>query len=95
MAYMYSCGVVGQERADEVLLRVPLRLQDQNSNTTPKEVLKDTEDGVVGTLKEVNRICHEYGREETRRAVCRVGISGIFRPCISDLLADCRSSLRR
>ncbi|KAJ6581722.1 Nup85 nucleoporin-domain-containing protein [Mycena capillaripes] len=32
--YMYSCGVVGKERGDEVLIRVPLRLNDKNVNQT-------------------------------------------------------------
>ena len=60
--YMYSCGEVGQSRADEVLLRVPLKLQEQ---------IRAGE--IVGVLKDVNRTCFEYKREAVRRTICRVG----------------------
>ncbi|KAK7022242.1 hypothetical protein R3P38DRAFT_1112511 [Favolaschia claudopus] len=31
VAYMFSCGDVGKERGDEVLVRVPLRLNDKSA----------------------------------------------------------------
>ncbi|KAJ7043585.1 Nup85 nucleoporin-domain-containing protein [Mycena alexandri] len=71
--YMYSCGDVGQERGDEVLIRVPLRLNDKNSAS------HDSGDGgkiragnVVGVLKDVNQTCFDYRREAARRTVCRI-----------------------
>lgn len=51
MSYMYTCGAIGAETADEVLLRVPIRNR---------------------VVTDVSEVCCEYGREETRRAVCRV-----------------------
>ncbi len=81
--YMYACGDIGRLRADEVLLRVPLRLQTQNHQ--PKSQLEGVgesgegdENGevktgdVVGVLKEINETCLEHQREEVRRTVCRV-----------------------
>ena len=68
---MYSCGEVGQSRADEVLLRVPLKLQEQNSDIKVDSQIRAGE--IVGVLKDVNRTCFEYKRESVRRTVCRVG----------------------
>lgn len=65
--YMYSCGNVGKERADEILLRVPLRLQEQDS-----EENKIRAGDVVGVLKDVNQTCFQHKREAVRRSVCRV-----------------------
>jgi len=67
---MYSCGEVGQSRADEVLLRVPLKLQEQNSDLKVDSQIRAGE--IVGVLKDVNRTCFEYKRESVRRTVCRV-----------------------
>ncbi|KIM44830.1 hypothetical protein M413DRAFT_442797 [Hebeloma cylindrosporum] len=68
--YMYSCGQVGQSRADEVLLRVPLKLQEQNSDLKVDSQIRAGE--IVGVLKDVNRTCFEYKRESVRRTVCRI-----------------------
>lgn len=68
---MYSCGEVGQSRADEVLLRVPLKLQEQNSDLKVDSQIRAGE--IVGVLKDVNKTCFEYKRESVRRTVCRVG----------------------
>lgn len=81
--YMYACGDVGRLRADEVLLRVPLRLQTQNHQ--PKLQSQGAAEGgegdeneevktgdIVGVLKEINETCLEHQREEVRRVVCRV-----------------------
>jgi nuclear pore complex protein Nup85 len=68
--YMYTCGEVGKQQADEVLLRVPLRLREQlESNVGGRIKAGD----VVGALKDVNETCFEYKREAVRRTVCRVG----------------------
>ncbi|KAK0488650.1 nucleoporin Nup85-like protein [Armillaria novae-zelandiae] len=67
LAYMYSCGNVGKERGDEVLMRVPLRLQEQKVAENQGEM-----EGIVGTLRDLNQICFEFQREAARRAICRI-----------------------
>ncbi|KAJ7583127.1 Nup85 nucleoporin-domain-containing protein [Mycena floridula] len=67
LSYMYSCGDVGRERADEILLRVPLKLHEQRPKTSDA-----TEGGLVGALKQVNEMCFEYKREAVRRTVCKI-----------------------
>ncbi|KAF4594037.1 hypothetical protein EYR40_008835 [Pleurotus pulmonarius] len=87
--YMYACGDIGRLRADEVLLRVPLRLQTQNHQ--PKSQLEGVgesgegdENGevktgdIVGVLKEINETCLEHQREEVRRTVCRVAARSLI-----------------
>lgn len=69
---MYSCGVIGQSRADEILLRVPLNLQEQNSDRKIDSRIRAGD--VVGALKDVNKTCFQYKRENVRRTVCRVSI---------------------
>lgn len=64
---MYSCGNVGKERGDEVLMRVPLRLQEQKLVENQGEM-----EGIVGTLRDLNQVCFEFQREAARRAICRV-----------------------
>jgi nuclear pore complex protein Nup85 len=62
------------ERADEVILRVPLRLRrtkDITAGSSEEERIRAGD--VVGILKEVSATCFEYNREEVRRTVCRVG----------------------
>ncbi|KAH9479690.1 Nuclear pore complex protein Nup85 [Psilocybe cubensis] len=68
--YMYSCGEIGQKRADEVLLRVPLKLHQQNSNLMVDSRIRAGD--IVGVLKDVNKTCFEYKREHVRRTVCRI-----------------------
>lgn len=68
--YMYSCGDIGQRRADEVLLRVPLQLHQQNSDLKVDPRIRAGD--IVGVLKDVNKTCFEYKRENVRRTVCRV-----------------------
>lgn len=70
--YMYSCGEVGKQQADEVLLRVPLRLHEQTDPTVERRIKAGD---VVGVLKDVNQTCFQYQREGVRRTVCRVGIT--------------------
>ncbi|KAG5654215.1 hypothetical protein H0H81_006249, partial [Sphagnurus paluster] len=63
--YMYSCGEVGKLQADEILLRVPLRLHEQIGSTdrTPQS------GNIVGVLKDLNQTCLQYQRELVRRTV--------------------------
>ncbi|KDR68007.1 hypothetical protein GALMADRAFT_79171 [Galerina marginata CBS 339.88] len=68
--YMYSCGEIGQRRADEVLLRVPLRLHEQKSDQIRAG-------DIVGVLKDVNKTCFEYKRENVRRTVCRIAAQSL------------------
>jgi len=65
--YMYSCGEVGKLQADEILLRVPLRLHEQVKSNG-----KIQSGDIVGVLKDVNQTCQQYQREIVRRTVCRV-----------------------
>ena len=72
--------------ADEVLLRVPLNLNDtrtaegkgrQNVEDATMEVEEDVGDGdgdLSGTVKELNATCYEFHREQTRRMICRVSV---------------------
>jgi nuclear pore complex protein Nup85 len=64
-AYLYSCGEVGRMRGDEVLLRVPLKIHEQ-------EQAADPDDGLVGNLKAIHEICLENSREPIRKTICRV-----------------------
>lgn len=70
--YMYSCGDVGKSQADEILLRVPLKLQEQNSDRKINSRIRAGD--VVGALKDVNKTCFQYKRENVRRTVCRVSV---------------------
>lgn len=68
--YMYTCNDIGKARADEVLLRVPLRLQEQNFDRRVDSRIRAGE--IVGVFKDVNKTCFDYKRENVRRTVCRV-----------------------
>ena len=70
--YMYSCGQVGQGMADQVLLRVPLRLQ--SVDPASEEAARIRSGQLTGVLLGINEACREYQREEVRREVCRVCI---------------------
>ncbi len=76
---MYSCNEVGKQQADEVLMRVPLRLYDKSNAVTGTEaeaeelrMMETDTEAVVGVLKELNETCSEHKREATRRTICRV-----------------------
>jgi nuclear pore complex protein Nup85 len=73
--YMYSCEDIGKQRADEVLLRVPLRLHEQTDPGIERGIKAGD---VVGVLKDVNQTCFQYQREGVRRTVCRVGPSYLY-----------------
>jgi len=70
IAYMCSCGPIGRERADQVLLRVPISFKP---NTGDKKAAVHMGE-VPPALKAVIETCHEYGREAVRRMVCTVFI---------------------
>jgi len=74
---MYSCNRIGTERADEVLIRVPLHLNEQSSDLRVDSRIRAGE--VVGVLKDVNSTCFEYKRESVRRTICRVCIFASLR----------------
>lgn len=79
VAYMYSCGKIGAKTADEVLIRVPLRLHGVGStNATESNVDERSEKGdLSGIIKDLNATCHEYERENARRTICRVESYGL------------------
>jgi nuclear pore complex protein Nup85 len=90
---MYSCGEIGKCRADDILLRVPLRLHEQNSDVKVDSRIRAGE--VVGVLKDVNATCFEYRRENVRRTVCRVSFSVVMQASCNDsrfLGLDCGSN---
>ncbi|KAJ7793463.1 nucleoporin Nup85-like protein [Mycena olivaceomarginata] len=66
--YMYSCGDVGKERADEVLIRVTLRLNDKSSASHGGDEEKIRAGNVVGVLK-----------DSARRTVCRIAAQTLVR----------------
>ncbi|KAJ7066584.1 nucleoporin Nup85-like protein [Mycena amicta] len=74
--YMYSCGDVGKERGDEILVRVPLRLQGKAQQPDDGQIRAGN---VVGILKDVNQTCFEYQREGARRTVCRIAAQSFVR----------------
>lgn len=75
MAYMFSCGKVGANTADEVLVRVPLKLHGTASTNAAESNADDrsSKGDLSGIIKDLNATCHEYERESTRRNICRVG----------------------
>ncbi|KAK7012223.1 nuclear pore complex protein Nup85 [Favolaschia claudopus] len=70
--YMFSCGDVGKERGDEVLVRVPLRLNDKSATAPVEGEGRIRAGNVVGVLKDVNQTCFDYQREGARRTICRI-----------------------
>lgn len=75
--YMCSCGDVGKEMADEVLIRVPLQLVHQSSKAQGADTtdVGDTPaylSALEGVLKDVNTSCYEHQREGARRVVCKI-----------------------
>ena len=73
--YMYSCGEIGRGMADQILMRVPLRLQlPKDAAAAGEEAARIRSGQLVGVLKDVNETCYEHQREEVRRMVCRVGV---------------------
>ncbi|KAJ6607496.1 Nup85 nucleoporin-domain-containing protein [Mycena sp. CBHHK59/15] len=77
--YMYSCGDVGKERGDEVLIRVPLRLNEATPSAHIPGEGKLRSGNVVGVLKDVNQTCFDYQREVARRTICRIAAQTLVR----------------
>ena len=77
VTYLCSCGEIGNARADEVILRVPLHLHRAavENDSEPSDDRNIRAGDVIGVLKEVNATCFEYKREEVRRTVCRVSVT--------------------
>ena len=74
VTYMYTCGKIGASTADEILVRVPLRLHGKPSSAAEgadNEIVPDKGD-LSAIVKDINATCHEYQREAVRRKVCRV-----------------------
>jgi hypothetical protein len=65
---MCSCGPIGKERADQVLLRVPIGFKPSTGDVNAAVHMGE----VPAALKAVIETCHEYGREAVRRMVCTV-----------------------
>ncbi|KAJ3718910.1 Nup85 nucleoporin-domain-containing protein [Lentinula raphanica] len=63
VAYLYSCGKVGEEQGDQVLTRVPLQVIDSDSADP---------DYLAEVVKDISEVCREYSRESVRREVCRI-----------------------
>ncbi|CCM06137.1 uncharacterized protein FIBRA_08387 [Fibroporia radiculosa] len=71
--YMCACGDVGKETADQVLMRVPLRLQiPKDATASDEESARIRTGNLAGVLKEINATCFEHQREKVRRIVCRI-----------------------
>ncbi|KAI0690305.1 Nup85 nucleoporin-domain-containing protein [Cytidiella melzeri] len=71
--YMCSCGDIGKEMADQVLMRVPLHLTATSPDNAPDDEASRIRAGdLVGVLKEVNASCHYHQRERARRAICKI-----------------------
>lgn len=89
IAYLYSCGRVGEEQADEVLMRVPLSL---NAATLDRSLTPS--DTMAEVVKDISAICREHSRESVRRAVCKVFLcllgllNGIHVPFVLDCFDD-------
>ncbi|PIL25370.1 hypothetical protein GSI_13260 [Ganoderma sinense ZZ0214-1] len=70
--YMYSCGDIGREMGDQVLMRVPLRLKPLKDADNGEEAARIRSGQLAGALKDIHETCFEYKREEIRRLVCKV-----------------------
>ncbi|KAN0115630.1 Nup85 Nucleoporin domain containing protein [Russula decolorans] len=71
VAYMCSCGGLGRERADQVLLRVPISFKTSPGDSGDVNAAARSGE-VPAALKAVVKTCHEYGRESVRRMVCTI-----------------------
>ncbi|KAF9077929.1 Nup85 nucleoporin-domain-containing protein [Rhodocollybia butyracea] len=76
IVYLYTCGTIGEEQGDQVLMRMPLRLSTATADTDSGDQRLDAVDE---TMKEISSICREYSRELVRRTVCRIASSTLKR----------------
>ena len=79
---MCSCGSIGRERADQVLLRVPINFNHCVADSHDANVSGEVPDA----LRAVVETCHEYGRESVRRMVCTVRIPACSLMSLSTLI---------
>ncbi|KAL6299538.1 Nup85 nucleoporin-domain-containing protein [Sparassis latifolia] len=78
--YMCTCGDIGKQMADEVLVRVPLRLQaPRDSSDASAERERIRTGNLAGVLKDVAATCFEHQREGVRRTVCRIAAQTFLR----------------
>ncbi|KAI0070891.1 hypothetical protein K474DRAFT_1669600 [Panus rudis PR-1116 ss-1] len=71
--YLRTCGEIGLEMADEILVRVPLKLEaPKSAGNLDVESAQIREGRLAGVLKEVLATCHDYQREGVRRMVCKI-----------------------
>lgn len=84
VAYMYSCGKIGAATADEILVRIPLRLHSKPSDAMEDGDHTNADEGALSAIiKDINATCREYQREAVRRTICRVsGIRAGGRLCL-------------
>lgn len=97
VVYMCTCGDVGKEMADEVLIRVPLNLEppkhstdrtrreDANASTDDEMDVQLDSGDLAEVVRELNATCFEYQREHVRRMICKVS-RAITAPFGFDLL---------
>ena len=91
VAYMCSCGHIGRERADQVLLRVPINFKTSPGDSGAVNAAARSGE-VPAALKAVVETCHEYGRESVRRMVCTVSaLPATSIPCLFSQAKLCRS----
>lgn len=73
VGYLCSCGDIGKEMADQILIHVPLQLQrpsEGGSETKEESAVRSGK--LVGVLKDLNASCHDHRREAARRMICKV-----------------------
>ena len=88
--------------ADEILLRVPLNLNDTRlAEGAARKAVEDSimeveEEGssgdgdLAGIVKELNATCYEFQREQTRRMICRVRLFTAIATESRSLILHCR-----
>ena len=84
--YMYACGAVGEQSADQVLLAVPLQGHTFAEPATGSSMELDTVLGangdIIAAFEALSAICREHKREHVRRRICRVRQQPFFVTCI-------------
>lgn len=72
--YMYTCGPIGQARADQILVHVPARLSKRDAQRERQTgQVEHVADGDHKTaLDSLSETCSAYKRELARRDICRV-----------------------
>ncbi|PAV19573.1 hypothetical protein PNOK_0450700 [Pyrrhoderma noxium] len=90
VSYLYTCGSVGAEMADEVLLRVPL--SKNSARESGNEPDSEEDNDIWTTFGELNKVCGEHQREQTRRLICRIAAKGLVKLRKYDLAVSCCTS---